>query len=453
MGSFSRRRKASGRTPSRPASRPPVEVTVESFAWGGKGVGRYGGKVVFVSPAVPGDKVLVRLEKAKSSYAEGRVEAVLSPSPRRVEPRCKFFGHCGGCQWLAAAYDLQAEQKEALVRQVLRGHLHGAELLPLVPAHPDRGYRHRGDFHVRPSGASLLTGFFMEGSHRVVNLDTCPLFGRDFNLRYGALRAALQREPAARALSGFTLLAGEEEERYALHLRLREEAGGEPQARALGEAALSAGLTDFLITPGLREEEVLLLRGDPAVTYTVEAEGRRIPLRASVRSFTQAHYALNRLLVKTAVEWLSPSRGDRVLDLYAGIGNFTFPLALAAGEVWAVESSRPAVEDARENARRLEIPNVRHLEGDAARWGERLAAASERFGAALLDPPRTGAREVLPFLLRLAPPRLLYVSCSLPSLERDLGLLESGGYRVRRVQPFDLFPQTYGVETLVLLER
>lgn len=452
MASFSRHRKASRRTPARPSGRPPVEVAVESYAWGGKAVGRHEGKVVFLSPAVPGDKVLVRLEKAKSSYAEGRVEAILSPSPRRVEPRCKFFGHCGGCQWLAAAYDLQVEQKEALVRQVLRGHLHGAEVLPLVPAQPDRGYRHRGDFHVRPSGSSLLTGFFMEGSHRVVNLDTCPLFGRDFNLRYGALRAALQREPAARALTGFTLLSGEEEERFALHLRLRE-GEGECQARALEEAALSAGLGNLLATSGFGEEAVLLHRGDPAVTYTVEAGERRLLLRASVRSFTQAHFALNRILVKTALEWLAPSRGDRVLDLYAGIGNFTFPLALAAGEVWAVESSRPAVEDARENARRLGIPNVRHLEGDAARWGERLAAASERFGAALLDPPRTGAREVLPFLVRLAPPRLLYVSCSLPSLERDLVLLESGGYRVRRIQPFDLFPQTYGVETLVLLER
>lgn len=425
---------------------------MESYAWGGKAVGRHLGKVVFVRSAVPGDKVLVRLEKAKSSYAEGRVEAVLSPSPRRVEPRCKFFGHCGGCQWLAASYDLQTEQKEALARQVLRGHLHGAEVLPLVPAHPDRGYRHRGDFHVRPSGSSLLVGFFMEGSHRVVNLDTCPLFGREFNLRYGALRAALQREPAARALSGFTLLAGEEDGRYALHLRLRE-GEGEPQARALAGAALSAGLGDLLVTPDLREEEVLLLHGDPAVTYSVEAGGRRLPLRASVRAFTQAHYPLNRVLVKAATEWLSPSRGDRVLELYAGIGNFTFPLALGAGEVWAVESSGPAVEDARENARRLGISNVRHLEGDAALWGQRLAAASERFAAALLDPPRTGAREVLPFLIRLAPPRLLYVSCNLPSLERDLGLLEAGGYRVRRVQPFDGFPQTYGVETLALLER
>lgn len=452
MGLVSRRRKASRRASPGPPARPPAEVTVDAYAWGGKAVGRFSGKVVFVPAAVPGDKVLVRLQKEKSSYAEGRVEALLSPSPRRVEPRCKFFGHCGGCQWLAAAYDLQVEQKEAMTRQVLRGHLSGAEVLPLVPAEPHRGYRHRGNFHVRPSGSSLLTGFFMEGSHRVVNLDTCPLFSREFNERYGALRTALQREAAARALSGFTLLCGEEGDRYALHLRLRE-GEGEPRVRALAEASLSAGFTDLLVTPAFREEEVLLRHGDPTVTYAVEAGGRLLPLRASVRSFTQAHYGLNRILVKTALAWLSPSRGERVLDLYAGIGNFTFPLALAAGEVWAVEASRPAMEDARENARRLGISNVRHLEGDAARWGERLAAAGERFHAALLDPPRTGAREVLPFLLQMAPPRLLYVSCSLPCLERDLGGLESGGYRVRRLQPFDGFPQTYGVETLVLLER
>ncbi len=414
---------------------------------------RHEGKVLFVAQAVPGDKVLCQLEKVKSRYAEGRVTAILSPSPRRVEPKCKFFGHCGGCQWLAAEYSLQLEQKEALVRQTLRAHLPGATLDPIVAAEPSRGYRHRGDFHVRPSGKGILVGFYMEASHRLVNLDVCLLFDGAFNSRYASLRKVLQSCTAAWHLAGFTVARSEAGEHYALHLRVLDTIPPEDPLRLLS-AAEAAGFGDCLVTPVRDPSTVLARQGDPSFTYSLNGPSDApINLRADVRSFTQAHYGVNRSLVDSAMDFLSPASGERLLDLYSGIGNFTIPLSQAGGNVTAVEASPFANADAAANAARFPGVRIRHIQGDAAQWTTHLAEGGERFEAVLLDPPRTGAKEILPGLLRLGPSRVLYVSCNLPALERDLGLFRAGGYRLSRLRAFDAFPQTYGVETLALLTR
>ena len=134
-------------------------VEVESLTWGGRGLGHHDGKVVFVAKAAPGDRVLVRVEREKSSYAEGRIEAVLHPGEDRVDPKCKFFSHCGGCQWLAVAYPRQLREKERLVTSTLRRHLEGCQVEPIVPSEPPRGYRHSGDFHVSARGRGSRSAF------------------------------------------------------------------------------------------------------------------------------------------------------------------------------------------------------------------------------------------------------------------------------------------------------
>ncbi len=445
------------RRPQEPRKLPAtlLEVTVEGYAWGGKAVGRHEGKVVFVSKAVPGDKLLAKVTRGKASYAEATSVSVLRPSPDRVEPRCKFFSHCGGCPWLAAAHPRQLREKETLVAQALRHHLEGAELLPIVGAEPFLGYRHRGEFHVRPTGDSVKIGFFQEGSHRVVNLDLCLLFDRAYNLRYQALRAALKREPAARALEQVTLDRADDGETYALHFRLHH--GGPREAVRLCEAADGLGFAGALATPAGDDGRVMASSGRPWTTYALPGgetgAGRDFLLRADVRSFTQAHYAMNRRLVRAVLDWLAPAQSERVLDLYAGGGNFTLPLAARCNEVVAVEGSPFASEDARENARSASARNVRHVFGEAATETAGLLARGARFDAVLLDPPRSGAKEALGPLSRLSPPRILYVSCNLPALERDLTFLRDHGYRAVRIQPWDLFPQTYGVETMALLRK
>lgn len=440
--------------PRRPAS-PPVEVTLDGFAWGGRAVGRVEGKVYFVPRAVPGDKLLVRVTRATASYAEADPMAVLRPSPDRVDPRCKFFSHCGGCQWLSTAYPRQAAEKERLVDQALRHHSDGVERLTLVQADPFVGYRHRGDFHALPSGDGAKLGFYQEGSHKLVNLDECLLFDRAYNLQYRELRGLLREAVAARNLEGMTLDRSESEEHYAVHFRLGR--GAEGVASELVSLAMRAGVGGALATAASKPGEALASSGNPATTFSLPGSltgaGRDFILRADVRSFTQAHYGMNARLVGAALAWLDPKPEERFLDLYSGGGNFTLPLSTRCREVVAVEGSPSACADARENARTAGLTNIVHREGEAFAETQALAAAGERFDGALLDPPRAGAPELLPHLAQLGPARLLYISCNLPALERDLGLLAERGYRPVRVQAWDLFPQTYGVETLVLLSR
>ncbi|MEJ2368440.1 MAG: class I SAM-dependent RNA methyltransferase [Acidobacteriota bacterium] len=444
-----------GRRPERKKPKTLTRIDVDSLAWGGKGVGRADGKVIFVSKAVPGDSLLVKLTRIKSRYAEGAVEAVLKPSSHRVEPRCKFFSHCGGCQWLSTSYDEQLKQKELLVTQVLRHHLEGAERLPALPADPATAYRHRGTFHVKPSGGGVRIGFYQEESRKVVNLDVCLLFDDSYNERYGELRKALKSAPQAFSVTEMTLARSEGAEQYALHLQLAR--GGAGEAEALCEAALKAGVDGVLVTPAGAPERILARSGRPWTTYGLPAGlggfRRDLEMRADVRSFTQAHYAMNRRLVELSVSWLGLAHHERLLELYAGLGNFTLPLSRACKEVVAVEASPFAHEDAKENARLAEVENIRHVPGDAADWTSKMVMKSDRYDALLLDPPRTGARDVVQNIRFLSPRRILYISCNLPALDRDLGILGQQGYRLARIQPVDLFPQTYNLETVCLLER
>lgn len=439
-------------------ARPPIKniarLTVDGLAWGGKGVGRHEGKVIFVSKAVPGDRVAVEVDRDKSSYAEGRIGALLAPGPDRVDPRCPFFARCGGCQWLAVSYSRQLKEKEALLRSILRHHMEGVMVEPIAPSDPSIGYRHRGDFHAEPKGSELGIGFFEEESHRVVDLDDCLLFSRRFNSLYRDIRTAFRDQAFARALSGFTLAADDEDRHFSIHLRTRGDSGAE--AEELAETVMQLGLHGAVVTPNTETGRVLVSKGSPRITFRLASggEGRgELVLRADVRSFTQAHFAMNQQMVESAGDWLCLSQNDRLLDLYSGIGNFTLPLAAVCREVTAVESSPFASEDAKGNAQLNGIMNVRHLSGDAGDWVGRLAAASERFEAVLLDPPRAGARGVIEPLALLGARRILYVSCNLPSLERDLELFQRFGYRPVRIQPWDLFPHTYGVETFCLLAR
>lgn len=437
-----------GKESSGPA--PLVELTVDRLAWGGRGVGRHGGKVVFVSKSVPGDRLKVVLTKTRSSFCEGRIAGVMEPSPDRVDPECPWFGRCGGCQWLAVSYDRQLQEKDAMLRHALRHHLESAKIEPLVPADPRLGYRHRGDFHARVGPGGLRLGFYEEGSHRLVEASGCLLFPPAFAASVERVRHALADTPAGAVLDRLTLACSEGEEgAQVAHARLRPGASAQ-DAAGLVRNLMAAGLGAALATDGTR---AIASEGAPWIRFGVPGPKGDLRLSAEIRSFTQAHFAMNRRLVAAAMEWLGACGSERLLDLYSGIGNFTLPLAFRCGEVVAVEGSPTACADARANAAAHGARNILHLEGDTAAETARLAGAGERFDSVLLDPPRTGAREVLPALARLGASRILYISCNLPCLERDLGLLRGLGYSPTRARGFDGFPQTYGVETLCLLER
>ena len=445
-------RQGGGKRPSGRTTGRLFELQIDRLAWGGRGVGRHRGKVVFVSKVVPGDRLLARAEKVKASFTEARMVGLLTPGEDRVDPRCPWFARCGGCQWLAAGYSRQVLEKDHILRSALRHHVEGARIDPIVRAAPPQAYRHRGDFHVRPTLSGARLGFYEEGSHRLVEVEGCLLFTPAFNAALGRMRSLLAKVPEARSLERITLAHSEDGTGTVAHLRLRPD-GDAGAARSCAEQMKPMALKGMVATGGRRGPGLQWQGGDPHIWFHVPDSHGELRLRAEVRSFTQAHLAMNRRLVPEAVAWLGLSESDRVLDLFSGVGNFTLPMATRCKEVVAVEGSPTASADARFNAEGNGVANVVHMEEEAAKAAAHLAGQGAAFDAVLLDPPRGGAADLLQSLSRLAPTRILYVSCNLPSLGRDLDQLRNLGYRLVRAQGWDMFPQTYGLEALCLLEK
>jgi 23S rRNA (uracil1939-C5)-methyltransferase len=390
---------------------------------------------------------------------------LIEPGPARVEPLCSHFGSasgdsCGGCEWLHLEYSAQLVAKARSLAETLRrvGHLEpGAfELRPIIPSPRPLRYRSRAKFHFDRRSKKLV--FFRRRSHDPVQLTECHLLEPGLDAlrdRVGPALAAARIAPGEVALewsahqnrgsawlgfSGVTPAVRDRAEQFMaavpelVGLVLSEE--GRARERRKGGRA-QAGLAPVVIgAPVLRHER---LPGDPSSDLVAS--------RPDV--FQQANRSGNALLVQTALDLLQPDRED-VLELFCGAGNFTGPLAARARSVAAVEEQGAALELARATAR----PNTRFFAGDALQLARAFARESDsRFKAALLDPPRDGAKGIGPLLRDLGVLRTVYVSCDPATLARDLRGCAEAGLRTTVVQPIDMFPQTHHVECVAQLVR
>jgi 23S rRNA (uracil1939-C5)-methyltransferase len=425
-----------------------VEIEIEDLAPGGEGVGRSGSRRVFVPFTAPGDRVVADVP-AGEGVAHGTLLSVVARSPERVEPPCRHFGSCGGCEWLHVRYEAQLAAKarglgEAL-RRIARIDPDACGLRPIVASPSPLRYRARAKFHLDRSSRRLA--FFQRRSHAPVPLAECHLLAPGLDALREAMGPALV--DARLAPREVALEWSEEEGRGSALLALDPT----PAARERSEALLAA----------LPELGGVVLRGEGGAITTAGAPVlrlARVPGRPDAglqRSrpdvFQQANRGANALLVEAALSLLRPD-GEDVLELHCGAGNFTGPLSARARAVAAVEAQGPALELAREDLVRAE--NVRFFAGDALKIAHALARergpAARRFGAVLLDPPREGAKGIGPALRALGAPRAVYVSCDPATLARDVRACIEAGYGVAAVQPVDMFPQTHHVEAAVLLE-
>jgi 23S rRNA (uracil1939-C5)-methyltransferase len=411
-----------------------VELAVERLTYGPAALSHLGGQVVFVALAAPGDRVRARIVARRRGYLQAEVEQVLAAGSARAVPGCPAFPECGGCQWQHVTPPAQHAAKRAVVAEQLArlARLRTAEVLPALTA-DDWAYRAR----ITLAAEGRRLGYHRAASHRLVEIGGCPIADPVVSAHVRAarelaaqLRTAVERLTIAAAPGGVVFVA-----------RLR---------RGAVEADRRAAETLLVERPSVRGIVLLgagqrLVLGDVCVRVVLEP-GLDVEVPADV--FTQVNPAGNRLLVATALAFAGAGPGSRVLDLYAGAGNFALPLARRGARVHAIERSALAVDVGRLNAHRLGL-DVRLEHGDVA-----AALAREPVGAAdvvVLDPPRRGAGDAIAALGRLRAPRLVYVSCDPATLARDVGALLAGGYRLGRIQPIDLFPQTYHVETVTEL--
>lgn len=428
-----------------PALRPGerLEVTVERAVYRGQGLARHHGQVVFVPRGLPGDHLRVRVQSVTRGYATAEIVDVLGPGSGRVEARCPHFADCGGCAYQHADPATQAALKEAVLLDALRrAGVPWERPIPVRPS-PADGWRARASLHVEHAGARVRLGFHREGSHQVVDIERCLQLSAPMMAAARGLRAGLEARPAiARGVKDVDLAESFDGGRLVASLETDFDAKQAGAAVVLADAA--PGLTGFGVVAGEgRRRRFLLLRGDPRVEATVLG----VALRAHVQSFFQANRFLAEALVQEVLDRTPP--GGSVLDLYAGVGLFALPLGRRADEVRGLEQGPSAVEDARANGEAAGLTHVRVHQGDVR---EMVGFPPRRDERIVLDPPRTGAgAEVVRLIAGRRPASIVYVSCDPPTLGRDLKGFAAEGYVPDSIAAFDLFPDTFHMETVVHL--
>jgi 23S rRNA (uracil1939-C5)-methyltransferase len=425
-----------------------LAVVIEKLIDGGSGLARVDGQVVFIPGVCAGETVEARVTATKSGYAEAVLERVVAPSADRVAPPCPLFGACGGCQWQQLAYPAQLQAKVDIFREDLRriARLDTPELLAPIGAPNPYDYRTRIQVKIDASRPDLVIGFFAARSNQIVPMERCLVAAPALNRAIEALRALLT-DPATRLPSmtdvHLHLAQGTGE------LQCRHFADGEPKKRV--EAFLTAAVEAL---PELVSQVYYDHSGHRRVwgrDWIMDRVHDR-PFRISDRSFAQVNWAQNQTMIETVRSFAALTGRESVLELFCGIGNFGLFLAEHAATLMGYDENPSAIADAKYNAAQQGRTNCRFVAGPVGKVLDGLVKGKRRFDLALLDPPREGVqRAPLEALIKLAPARMLYVSCVSATLARDLRRLIDGGYRVGRIQPVDLFPQTAYLETVTEL--
>ena len=447
-----------------------IRVSIDDLAFGGEGVGRVNGYVIFVRGGLPGDQLSVRLTEARARYGRGLIESVDVPAPDRVTAPCEYFGRCGGCRLQHLSYAAQLAFKEKQVRDCLEriGGLPPFELRPILPAPDVYGYRNKMEFTVAPSDAATLVGLHEADRYdSIVDIERCLLQSDTMN----ALLAETRRETRARGVSAYQANATGEASGLLRFVTLREGRNtGEAMvnfvaaapavdtlvpvaerlhARVPGTTSVVLNVNDTKSSVAVGHEEHLLLGRD---TITETLDGLRF--RVSANSFFQTNTAQAERLFSLVMEACDLGGGEHVIDLYCGTGAISLLLARKSRHVYGVELVTAAIEDARRNAAANGIHNCTFLAGEVRDVLPDLARQGVKADVVVADPPRAGFHpKALATLAAMAPGRIVYVSCNPSTLARDVGELGRQGYAVEWVQPVDMFPQTAHIEAVARLRR
>jgi 23S rRNA (uracil1939-C5)-methyltransferase len=421
------------------------DLTIQRLAAGGWGVGRHEGKVVFVTLTAPGDVIRCAVAEDRGRFAFGTLVELLSPSPARVAAACPVFGSCGGCQWQHIGYERQLEAKRDILADALEriGRQKEAAVSDAVASSRQYGWRAAVDLAFDTGGADVRLGFYAPRGSEIVPITGCPVAVDEINARIARLAEAIAAARIGKA-GEIRLVAGIDN-RVAGNLILKRSAteSRRQAERLCGEAGLS-GLE--VTTP-----RGVWSVGDPVVTYPGWDGARQAGLFCRPSGFVQANPDINRELINRLIS--CDIAGKNVLELYCGIGNLTVPMAAARARVTGVEASRTSVEDAGKNVAALGFTDVKFMTGKADAVLSDRSISQMKWDVIVLDPPRTGARTVVEQISDFTADEIIYISCSPPTLARDLSVLTERGWRLVSAVPLDMFPQTFHVETLCRLKR
>ncbi|MBE0439606.1 MAG: 23S rRNA (uracil(1939)-C(5))-methyltransferase RlmD [Gammaproteobacteria bacterium] len=430
----------------------PIEVTIESLGHDGRGIARIEGKILFVDGALAGETVKALYTKKHSKFDEAKIVEVISDaSDDRVEAQCQHFGLCGGCSLM----HMKPEAQLALKQQTLKEHLtHFGQLTPqnwLQPlTGPLWGYRRKARLGVKyvPKKERVLVGFREKGTPYLALLEQCEVLDQRVGARLAELGTMIAKLEAHNRIAQIEVAM--DDQHVALVFRNLDPLSDDDQ-----NALINYGQANDLwiyLQPGGPDTVTAIWPEHPQLRYAPE---QGLTLEFEPNDFTQVNAGINQKMIPYAMELLAVSADDRILDLFCGLGNFTLPLATKVSEVVGVEGDQALVRHARKNAANNNLNNAVFEQADLTKTQLKdYPWAKAGFNKILLDPPRSGAFEVLDQLADLGAERLVYVSCNPATLARDAGeLVNKHGYKLVSTGVMDMFPHTTHVESIALFVK
>lgn len=441
------------------------ELVIHTLGTNGEGVGRIENFTVFVPHALPGERVRVKLNEVKKTYASAHIEELLVRSHDRVEPRCAVYGQCGGCQLQHLAYDAQLRAKRQQVIDAVThiGKLQNLFVAPTIGAVTPWNYRNKMQFPVGMEKGHVVIGCYARNTHHIISTESChiqaegnneivrvvgeiierlqiPVYNEDRHI--GVLRHIIGRVGVDGELMVVIVTATRNLPREKEFVRLLR--SKLPQLVSIHQNIQTYRNNVVM------GRETRLLWGQPTIRDAIG----QLSFHISPRSFFQVNTAQANVLYSMALEYAQLAGNETVIDAYCGTGTITLFLARKARKVYGIEIVKPAILDARRNARDNHIKNAEFIVGDATEVMPRLYKQGIRADVIVVDPPRAGCTPtVLQTFANMHPRRIVYVSCNPASLARDLSILQTLGYVAEKAQPVDMFPMTSHVECCTELVR
>jgi 23S rRNA (uracil1939-C5)-methyltransferase len=429
-----------------------IEAEIDSLSHEGRGISHVTGKTTFIDGALPGETVRFRYRRQRSRFDEGFTESVLKVAPDRVDPKCEHFGLCGGCSLQHMAPGMQLKHKQDVLLEQFShiGDVKPGSILPPLTG-PVWGYRHRarlGVKYVQKKG-KVLVGFREKRSAYITDLKQCEVLHPQVGYKLGALQELISNLSIYEQLPQIEVAVGDSETtlvfRHLVEL-------SDTDIEKLNTFSEKYNVSVYLQSGGPDTVKPINSNNKRSLTYRLDDHDLVIEFNPT--SFIQINADINKAMINRVLDLLEPQSEESVLDLFCGLGNITLPLARYSGNVTGIEGDKNLIEQAKLNARRNRINNVEFYMEDLANIDQQAAYINKSYHKIVLDPPRTGAQEIITAMDLSNVSKLVYVSCNPATLARDAGILvRERGLILTQAGVMDMFPHTSHVESVALFEQ
>lgn len=427
---------------------------IRALSHDGRGIAQIEGKTVFIESALVGEQVEFEYTRIKSRYSEAKLTQILSPSSARIEPKCNSFGICGGCSLQHMDTDAQLNHKLSVLLEQLYhiGGINSAKVLPAIKSTP-WGYRRKARLGVRYvfKEQKLLIGFREKNGRYLADITDCSVLDESIGAKIEELRVLLLALEGCLAISQLEVAVGDNA--IAIIIRHLQPFNENDLAKLIAYGTK----TNFHIylQPGnpTTVSRLYPAEGSDRLSYHLKVKDQDLEMLFHPSDFIQVNAAINNRLIDLAIELMAPQSNETFLDLFCGIGNFTLPLSLYSQQVIGIEGCQEMVKRGYENARHNGISNVIFECHNLQEPHYTNKYISQKYDGVLLDPPRTGALEIVKILPKLNAKRVVYISCNPATLSRDAGHLRQHGYELVNIGILDMFPHTSHVESIGLFVK